>query len=129
MLCQTDITIEKRLLLDRVGRTMDFFLSSAFIRYELYALFFCVAFALLYASTELFIRLRNLWDTVFPKGRKVHEEVKTVFQKEIPAEALEEPTSADIPLEPEEENEPTLTLEKRMELADLAKLIRTKIAR
>ncbi len=115
---------------------MDFFLSAALIRYELYAFIFCMGFGLIYSASELFYRFQTFWNILFPKGRKVVESIKSSTPKEkstevfLPTAAIESPNSIPAVIPPVlVEIDPGLTLEKRLELSDLAKLVRTKIAR
>lgn len=54
---------------------MDFFLSPAFIVYELYTVLFCISFMIVFGMYEFAVRLQNLIDLVFPKARVVASDV------------------------------------------------------
>lgn len=114
--------IEKKAFFHRVLR-MDFFLSPAFVVYELYTVLFCMLFMVSYGLYEFFVRFRRIFDLVFPKNRIIAEDIPVDSDRGEGGEVRDEPA-----FEVAEDSK-SLTPEKRAELSDLAKTIRTKIAR
>lgn len=110
-----------------IVRPMDFFLSPAFVRYELYVIWFCLCFIWVYGTYEIGTRLRNFANLLFPKSRVIATDIPTLATK-VTTDMVE------LTVEPEfkaiDESIPNiLTPERRAEISELAKVVRTKIAR
>jgi tetratricopeptide (TPR) repeat protein len=80
-----------------------------------------------YLGSEWVLRIKNVWSLVFPQGRKSLVTPPVAVALEVNKPAVAELVTPDVP--EEATVAPRISPEVRAELNDLAKIIRTKIAR
>lgn len=105
---------------------MDFFLSPAFVRFELYIIWLCLTFIWIYGAYEIVSRFRRLSSILFPSARILADDIPTELPR-VTTDVVDSAPTTEFEVEPDESG--ALSPERRSEITELAKLIRTKIAR
>jgi hypothetical protein len=117
---------------------MEFLLSLSYLRFEIVFLLANLAFLAVFFVIEIVDRIKRIAAVLFPKGRK-----STVVPTEAPKSETKEEAVAETGMEsgaeqssdaaedvPEEkETDGELSPERKLEIIELVKTIRTKIAR
>lgn len=122
---------------------MEFLLSLSYLKLEIAFFLANIAFLAIFFVIELVNRLKKLSEVLFPKGRvadivaaepikssELRTEEVSETQEVISLEDSSESAQEEAPSEEEVvESTPEISLEKRLEIIEAVKLIRTKIAR